>query len=273
MVKNFTTSSLSGAHIEQINRVSVTFFLVLSLFLIIVSKVNPYVVKSVRIYIVDQVAPVVNVLITPIDYMVSILDNVDDLANIREQNILLREENERLRQGYIKTMQIEIENIHLRKLLSFAGEKETDLISSRIIGNTSGAFLRSALINVGSDHKIKKGQAVVNDRGVVGRIIEVGKRSSRILLLTDINSKVPVITNETRERAILTGNNTGDINLLYLPEDTEVKVGEMILTSGDGSLFPPGQPVGFVYKIEDSKVYVKPYVEWSHLEFVSVVDY
>lgn len=273
MVKNFTTSSLSGLYIEQVNRVSVAFFLILSILLIIVGKVNPLMVKTLRVHIVDHITPVVDVLVKPIDYVASIIDNVDDLANIRERNILLQQENERLRQGYIKTMQIEIENIHLRKLLSFVSEKEANYISSRIIGNTSGAFLRSALINIGKDHKIKKGQAVVNDRGVVGRIIEVGKRSSRILLLTDINSKIPVITNETRERAILTGNNTGDITLLYLPEDTEVKVGEMILTSGDGSLFPPGQPVGIIYKIEDDKVYVKSYVEWSRLEFVSVVDY
>ena len=132
MVKGFTTSSLSGLHIETVNKVSVAFFVILSLLFIIIGKVNPLLVKTVRTNIVDQVTPVVDVLVKPIDYVVSIVNNVDDLANIREQNILLREENERLRQGYVKTMQIEIENIHLRKLLSFVNEKEADHITSRI---------------------------------------------------------------------------------------------------------------------------------------------
>ena len=273
MVKGFTTNALSGNFFENVNRLSVIVFVVLSLALIITSKVQPSIAKNIRDLVITSTLPFVKILAAPIEYTSNIIDNIDDLANIHIQNKVLKQENERLRKGYLKSLQIEVENIYLKKLLSFVSEKETYYISARIVGNISGAFLRSAVINVGRDNGVKLNQAVVNDKGLVGRIIEVGDKNSRVLLLTDINSQIPIITNNSRERGILVGNNTKDLTLKFLPEDSTVTVGEMIITSGDGDVFPDNQPIGEIYKIDKENVLVKPYVNWNRLEFVSVVDY
>src|SRR5690606_4385105 len=117
-------------------------------------------------------------------------------------------------------------------------------IATKILGDSSGPFIRSALVNAGETHGVLKGQIVINYNGLVGRIIEVGSKTSRVLLITDINSRIPIITASSRERGIVVGNNTDLLSLLYLPEDTRVQIGEIIFTSGDGESFPSGVPIG-----------------------------
>lgn len=255
------------------HRLSLLFFVSASIGLLILGKVEISAVEKVRTTIIDKTLPVLDFLSRPLDSVINIGSTISELMVIREQNNLLRQENERLKRGYMTSMQIEVENLHLRNLLGFVKESNTHFISARIVGDTSGPFLRSAIINAGAEQRVRKGQAVVNDKGLVGRIIEVGERSARLLLITDINSRIPIITGESRERGILSGDNTETPRIMYLPEDTKVKVGEVIMTSGDGDIFPANQPIGIVYYKDKDKVVVKPFVEWSRLEYVSVMDY
>lgn len=245
----------------------------LSAAFIFTSKFYPIPIQKIRLSIVNQSTAISELLIVPVDYAKNLIDNIDDLAKIREQNLILKEEIERLQTQRMKTLQIEVENEHLRKLLSFIKKSDLQYQTARVLGNTSGSLLRSAVINIGSNNNVKRGQAVLNDQGLVGRIIEVGEKSSRILLLTDINSKIPIITNQSRERGILVGTNSKNLHILYLPEDTRAKIGELILTSGDGEIYPSGQPIGEIESQKNGIITVKPYVDWARLEFVSVVDY
>ena len=116
-----------------------------------------------------------------------------------------------------------------------------------------------------------KGQAVVMNGGLVGRVIETGKSSSRILLLTDINSKIPVISIDSRERSILAGNNTENPKLLYMPKESKIVDGEVIITSGDGDMLPPGLMVGKATKLADGSYEVLPFVSWHNIEYVSIL--
>jgi rod shape-determining protein MreC len=127
------------------------------------------------------------------------------------------------------------------------------------------------LINAGERDGVRKNQIVINQQGVVGRIIETGEKTARILLLTDLNSKIPVITSESRERCIAAGDNSEVIKILYLPGDNKVKVGEQVFTSGDGDMFPADLQVGTIYAMTDKAFYIKPSVEWSRLGYVQVV--
>ena len=107
----------------------------------------------------------------------------------------------------------------------------------------------------------------------VGRVTEVGDRAARILLLTDLNSRVPVAFDGSRERAVLAGDNSDRPRLLYLPEQSAVKIGERIVSSGNGGIFPPGLPIGIVSAIEDGIVRVEPYAELSRLDYLRIVNY
>jgi rod shape-determining protein MreC len=94
-----------------------------------------------------------------------------------------------------------------------------------------------------------------------------------VLLLTDISSKIPVITNKSRERSLLAGNNTDNPTLLYLPKDTQVRAKELVFTSGDGDLFPPNLQVGIIEETSTGIFAVRPFSQWHRLEHVSILDF
>ncbi len=109
--------------------------------------------------------------------------------------------------------------------------------------------------------------------GLVGRIGSAGQHSARVLLLTDLNSRIPVVIESSRERAVLTGDNTGHPRLEFLAVDARITVGDRIVTSGQGGLFPPGLDIGVVSVVGEERSLVQPYVNWDRLELVTVLDY
>ena len=111
-------------------------------------------------------------------------------------------------------------------------------LPARIVSDFGGPYLHAALINGGTQQGISPDLAVVSQHGLVGRVVESGKTSSRVLLLNDINSRVPVIAETTREKSILAGSNGGMPTLAYLAANSKIAVGERIVTSGDGGVFP-----------------------------------
>jgi rod shape-determining protein MreC len=104
-------------------------------------------------------------------------------------------------------------------------------------------------------------------------VLEVGRRASRVLLLTDISARVPVIIERTRDQAVLSGNNSDNPELQYLPRDVDIKVGDRIVTSGVGGNFPAGLPVGEVVRIGEGHILVQLYAQLDRMEYLRLVDY
>ncbi len=254
-------------------RAAVVCLISLSLGFIIVSKTNENITHTVRMTIADTLVPVVNILAKPADAFSTLGDWVHEMMVLRDENRTLKAENNRLRQWQAVATEVQSENGKLRELLKFAPANKSAYTSARVAVDSASPYSHSALITSGSDQGVQEDLAVINDSGLVGRVVEVGKKTSRILLLTDMNSRIPVFSEDSRERAIAGGGNGDDLSLFYLPENSKIKVGEKIITSGDGGVLPPGLPVGVVIKIEKSTAIVKPFVDWYHLEYVSVVDF
>ncbi len=135
--------------------------------------------------------------------------------------------------------------------------------------------MRGALLNVGRKAGVTTGQAVVTAEGLAGRVAEVGDNSARVLFVTDVNSRLPVLVERTRERAILAGDNSPQLRLNLLQGVAGVQRGDRIVTSGDGGSFPVGIPIGEVEQGYDGHISVKvrPFADFSRLEFVRVVNY
>jgi rod shape-determining protein MreC len=256
---------------EFLKRFAFFLFLTLTLGSILLSNLEAAFIVRFRTSVMDALLPFLTTLSRPVNATGNMISFVHDLATLHEENARLKKENSILTQHYYASKRFEAENIQLRKLLNFVTEPAMRHITARVVGDTSGPYIRSAIINAGSKNGIQKGQVVINDQGVVGRIIEVGIQTARILLITDLNSNIPVITQNSRERGIVSGNNSTTPTILYLPEDSKVKTGEMLLTSGDGGLFPAGLPIGTVSSKGENSVLVTPAVTWSRLEFVSIL--
>src|SRR5579859_2675615 len=241
--------------------------------LMLLGKADTVLVERLRVIVDDAVTPVLQVLSRPASAVASVVNAVHDLAALRAENVRLAEENARLMHWQTVARELDNENKALRGQLNYSPDPDSAFISARVIGDTGGAFVHSMLISAGAREGVRKGQAVIAGENLVGRIAEVGDRSARILLLTDINSHIPVIIEGTRAKAILSGDNSDRPRLAYLSPNSNAAVGNRIVTSGHGGAFPPGMPVGVIASIQDGIVRVEPFVHRYQLEYVTVVDY
>jgi rod shape-determining protein MreC len=240
--------------------------------LMMLGKADVVVVERFRAQITDAVAPFLDAASRPIATVNNLIAEGRALINLRAENAQLRRERDRLLQWEAVGRRLEAENRSLQKLLNFVPHEARGFISARVIGDSGGAFAHSLLLNAGSDDDVRRGQAVVSGDGLIGRVIGVGNQSSRILLLTDLNSRIPVVTEQSRVRAVLAGNNTNRPVLDHLPPNDTVTVGERVVTSGHGGVFPPGLPVGVIVSVGDAVV-IQPLVAMDRLEYVRVVDF
>ena len=248
--------------------------LVLAAFgLMMLGKADVVVVEQFRAHVTDAVAPILDAVSRPVATVNNVISQGKELAALRQENARLRAERERLLQWQAVGRKLEAENFALRELLDFIPRNPRAFISARVIADSGGTFAHSLVLNAGSRDGVQRGEAVVSGDGLVGRIVGVGSRSSRILLLTDLNSRIPVITEQGRTRAILAGNNTSRPVLNHLPAGVSIPPGERIVTSGHGGAFPPGIPVGVVVSVSDGGIAVQPFVAADRLEYVRVVDY
>ena len=241
--------------------------------LLTVEKTSPNLAERARGAAADVVAPILDMLSRPSASAAHAIDSVRELARLRDENAQLKEEQARLLQWQTVAKRLDHENQELRTLLKLAPDPKARFITARVVGGSGGAFVRSILVAAGGRDGVRKNQAAITGEGLVGRVSELGERAARILLLTDINSRVPVFVERTRERAVLAGDNSDHMQLLYLPADITATVGDRIITSGHGGVFPPGLPVGVITSIQGGAVLVQPYVDWEQLEYVRLVDY
>ncbi len=249
-------------------------FLVVGAFaLMLIGKADTVLVERIRAVVGDAAAPILEFIARPIDTIGNTVAGIGELTELRAHNATLQRDNERLRHWQTVARRLEAENAALRSLSDMVPDPRLRFITARVVGDQGGAFARSVLVNAGSRDGIAKGQAAVTTEGVAGRVTEVGQRSSRVLLLTDINSRIPVLVGAARDRAILAGDNTSQPRLLYLTAGTETRPGDHVVTSGHGGVFPPGLPIGVVTQASETAVRVQPFVDWAHMEFLRLADY
>ncbi len=241
--------------------------------LMLLGKADVLLVERIRTQVTDALAPILDVLSRPVATVSDVVDQVRELASLREENAGLREDKVRLLQWQTVARRLEAENKALRALLDFVPGPEASYVTARVIGDTGGAFAHASVLNAGFRAGVRKGQAVVTGDGLVGRVAGVGTRSTRVILITDLNSHIPVLVDRTRTRAILAGDNSEVLRLIRLPPGAEVSPGDRVVTSGHGGAFPPGLPVGVVASVGDAGIGVQPFVERSRLEYVRVVDF
>ena len=241
--------------------------------LMILGKIESRFVETLRVTVTDVAAPVLEVLSHPAATMASAVEEFRKLIHLQGENVRLREENLRLRQWHAVAQKLQQENAAYKSLLNFVDDPRPVFITARVIGDAGGAYVRTVLLNAGTGDGVRVGQAVTNADGLVGRVVEAGNHSARILLLTDLNSRVPVVIESTRVPAILAGDNSNNPRLSYLPRNASVSPGQRVVTSGHGGMLPPGLPVGEVVAVVDGVIRVRPLVDWHSLEYMRVLDF
>jgi rod shape-determining protein MreC len=241
--------------------------------LIVLGKVDPSLTERARTVVSDITVPVLETLARPVVAANRAVDAFYEAAFIYAENNRLREDNARLIHWQEVARRLEQDNAALRQLMNTTLDPPFSYITARVVGDPGGPFVHTVLLNAGERDGVTKAQAVIADTGLIGRVAETGQRSARVLLLTDLNSRIPVVAGRERHRAVLAGDNHPMPTLDYIPAGAEIKVGDQVATSGDGGVFPPGLPVGTIEEINDGVARVRTAVDLGRLEFVRVLRY
>ncbi len=241
--------------------------------LMLLGRLDAVLIDRVRIEVTDAVAPVLEALSRPVATVANGINNFKDLSAIRQDNQRLEQENSRLMQWQTVARKLQAENTILKTLVGVAQEEKAKYITARVIAASRNTFSHSIIANEGQNAGLRKGQAVISVNGLIGRVSEVSDNSARILLLTDIISRIPVIVESTRTRAILAGGNTGRPHLIHLPPDAKISPSERIVTSGHGGAFAPGIPIGVVASVREGGIEVQLFTDFDQLEYVRIADY
>jgi rod shape-determining protein MreC len=254
-------------------RFSFLLFAVLAFGLLILGRVQPVMVESARTHILDGLAPVLDAIERPMMVMENVTTNIKSYLALHEENEKLRANNAQLKQWQNTALSLQNENRELRGFLHFKTEPGLAYITARVIADTGGPFVRNLVITAGKTDGVREGMAAMTGEGLIGRVVEVGDWSSRILLITDLNSRIPVTIIGSGDRAILAGDNSTQPKLYYLPQDTTLMSGVRVVTSGHGGVFPPNLPVGSVTEIAHGNYGIVPAADLGRITYVRLVDF
>jgi rod shape-determining protein MreC len=255
-------------------RFSYVLLLGVALGLLVIGQSKPAVMAHVRLQVIDALAPALDAVSRPLELTSQIVNSVMSYANLRVENAQLKAANVQLTQWQNAALALQQENRELRALLNYRPEPGLSYITARVIADAGGAFVRSLVITAGKQDGVREGMAAMTGDGLIGRVIEVGDWSSRILLMTDVNSRIPVMLSDSGDHAILAGDNAPEPRLLYLSLDADVKLGARVVTSGHGGVFPPNLAVGVVSAVDPrAGATVTPIAALGRINHVRLVDF
>ena len=219
---------------------------------------------------------IVNSIFFTKDFFLSNLPNLDKFKlfvtskeELLIENKFLKKKIENNTLFKLKSEKLEIENNILRKELALLPPVLENYVFVKVTADTQTHYNKTVIINGGNNMYIRKGDSALTSKGLIGSVIDVHDKYSRVLLITDINSKIPVRIGKNNKKAIVSGNNTAKIDLLYLKENMSFESGDLVYTSGDGGYFNPGIPIGVIKK-ENNTIYVEPLNNLSEVQYINI---
>jgi len=246
-------------------------FFIAFLFMLL-SRTDSRIADGVNRVVMDVTGPVMYVVEFPARLIHRIYTYFYDISHIYADNRVLRSENRQMLLLQNKVRTLEVENQLLERLLNYVPPSDATFMSAKVIAESGDNFTHSLLVYIG-DEAVQKGQVVLGDESVIGRIEKVSGHYATVILVTDINSKIPVVIERTRIRGILSGNNTSVPQLIFTRSAADIQAGDVVVTSGVGGMFPSGLPIGFVSSVDNNAIEVETIADISRVEYVRIVDY
>ena len=250
-------------------RFSLFVLIILSSILIYLETVETKPLNYARSFIKDIIYRSSVVISVPAESIKFVISTTKNHINLFNKYNKLKEENIVLKNKIYNPDFLIFENKQLKKLLDEQVTSSVDLVSARVMIDKQSPYLNSFIINSGNNRNIKRGMAVLDGKNFIGRIVDVNFFSSRILLVSDLNSKIPVLIEPTGHHAILSGSGKIEPTLEYLPKNHLVKSGNKVYTSGKEGIFSQGIPIGEV-RMDDKKIFVSLFSDLSQITFVNI---
>ena len=252
-------------------RFSLLGLLFFSILLIVLGKYNFTAINYLKITINEVVYRISFVASLPEKYIGYSYRAVEEHIRFYNDYNLKKEELEKLKSEKYETIFLKAENKRLKKVLNDINYS-SELVIAKVIIDKQSPFLRSIIINKGSKNNINKGMAVLSDSYLLGKVVEVNYTTSRVLLLSDLNSKIPVTIEPGSIQSILSGDGEKSGVLLYIKDNFLIVEESIIYTSGTGGLLKSGIPIGKIIQNENQNN-VNFFVDFSQLRYVKVSSY
>ena len=260
-----------GKFIRPLAFIGIAAIIIISFSFFILWRIDNPRAELIRIAIIDKIVPNLDWAITPATKVSQMAQNFQNYKRLYDQNQELRNELQKMRSWREAALQLEQENARLLDLNKVKLNPKLNYVSGKILVDSGNIFRQSAIINLGSLDGIVEGWAAMDGLGLVGRISGVGKKTSRVLFLTDTSSNVPVLIKPSNQRAILSGDNSIQPNLLFIENNKQIQPGDRILTSGDGGVFPANLLIGQISLNNLNQFKAQLSANFSGLEYLRII--
>ena len=246
---------------------------IVTFLLIFLNKADYIIASKIKSVSIDVISPLSRVISIPITYTAQVIRNIDNLRFLHNQNLKLKEEIIRLKKWQTLAIKTNRENKAYKKLLKSTSNETKVIKTAYILSQSPGIYSKDIIINAGMFHGVSNNLAVINERGLLGKVVLSSKKNSKVLLITDQNSAVPVKSLTEDFYAIVKGSSKGNyLQSSFIKNEKKPKVGEILYTSGNTDLFPADLLVGRVIKVYEDSFLAIPYVDFEDIEFVQIVD-
>ena len=270
MASKFKVRVISTSKI--LKNFTVITIVLLSFFLILFSKSDIFLINGIKNVSYTIINPVTNVISAPVKVLSNLANEYDQFKSLKFENKMLKEEIIRLKKWQTLAIQNSRENKVLKRLLHATDNNLMLVKTASLTNRNDGLFTKLININAGYKDNIKKNMSAINERGLVGKVVDTSSSNSRILLLTDPNMSISVKTVSDGVFSLLSG--LGDNKYLvssFIKDNKMPKVGDIVVTSGTAQIFPVDLLVGKISKIEKDRFYVLPFVDFKNIDYVQVV--
>lgn len=257
--------------VTPIRRVLIALMTIVLIGLFLFWRIDSPRAERMRVALIDRFVPGFEWAFAPVTKVSQMIAGFQSYARIYEQNQELRRELQKMLAWKEAAVQLEQENSKLLAQNNVRLDPALTSVTGVVLVDSGSAFRQSVLLNVGAQDGIVEGWAVMDGLGLVGRIAGVGQRTSRVVLLNDPSSRLPVTVQPSGERALLTGDNTPLPFLDFIEAVDNVRPGDRVVTSGDGGVFPPGLLVGQVAQGSDGRMRLLLAADYGRLEFLRVL--
>ena len=262
--------AIRSAFIQRGNkqRFSLFFLLILSIILLTLGRYNFLAINYIKISVKELVYRSSFIVSVPENYLIASYKNIKDHFAYYNHYLELKKENKKLKSNIENNDFVFSENKRLKKIIDDYVVVSNEIIAKVLIDKQS-PFLRSIIVNKGSKDDIKLGMAVLDEEFLIGKVVEVNFTTARVLLLSDLNSKIPVTIEPEGYQSILSGTGKNDGVIQYSKEEILLEDDNTVYTSGSGALFKSGIPIG---KIRDKRN-VSFFSDFSQLRFIKIIAF
>ena len=258
---------------KSLASLNLPFIIILTFLLIIFNKTDYFLANKIKSHGIDIITPVATFISFPVKASVNVINSINEIKFLKNENLKLKEELTRLKKWQTLAIKSSRENKAYKKLLNSTSYNANLIKTATVISRSPNIYSKTAIINAGIIDKISEDMIVINARGLVGKVVNVSNKNSKVLLINDIHSSVPVKILNKDYYAIISGSQNGKfLYSSFVKNENKAQIGDILVTSGNTSLYPKDILVGKIIDISDKKIIALPYVNFQNLEIIQIIN-